>query len=337
MATYAGARPGSGANFKKLSGALAARGADNPDALAAWIGRRKYGHKGMAKLSAGGRGHSHGHGHANLLNFAGSEEGGYQHSHVMTHGHEYESLEHTHEGMGAGYCPDDQMRSGQGSASGVGDLEGGSAKLRTPQGGSQQSTGFQAQRLGVGSRTGDYGSMSNTSGRSIALAGRMPVVSPWDILVSRGNDGSAQVRHRRGGAVIGQIRKLGGGWAATPDGGGQLEQRTHQRAALLDLLGTWNRGMTTPERPAVPYAQPPQQTPLMAKFGIPAINALATPMTSADSGPRTTDSDSGSEDTSGLSPKGQAIYKKLRSRGFPAERALAFAKRAQNMGAKAAS
>jgi hypothetical protein len=55
MATTAGAPPGSGANFAALSGKLAARGAHNPGALAAWIGRRKYGKKGFAKLGS----HSH--------------------------------------------------------------------------------------------------------------------------------------------------------------------------------------------------------------------------------------------------------------------------------------
>ena len=44
---------GSGARFRKLSGTLAARGAHNPDALAAWIGAKKYGRAGMGKLSHG--------------------------------------------------------------------------------------------------------------------------------------------------------------------------------------------------------------------------------------------------------------------------------------------
>lgn len=36
--------------FQKLSGELAAKGAAEPDALAAWIGRKKYGEKGMDQL-----------------------------------------------------------------------------------------------------------------------------------------------------------------------------------------------------------------------------------------------------------------------------------------------
>jgi hypothetical protein len=41
--------------FEKLVKKLAARGVKNPRALAAWIGRKKYGKKGFAKLSAEGR------------------------------------------------------------------------------------------------------------------------------------------------------------------------------------------------------------------------------------------------------------------------------------------
>lgn len=49
------AKLGSGARFKALKGKLAAKGAVNPAALAASIGRKKYGAKKMAQLSAGGR------------------------------------------------------------------------------------------------------------------------------------------------------------------------------------------------------------------------------------------------------------------------------------------
>ena len=327
MATFAKTPPGSGANFKALSGALAARGAHNPDALAAYIGRKKYGKKGMAALSA--------HSHSNPLGFA-SEEGGYEHSRTVTHSHESAMLAHTHSGTGPGYKPGGDMRQGQGTSGGVGSFESGSSKLRTPQAGDQDSTGFRSQRLGVGSRAGNYGSQSNTGGQSVSLSKRMPVTSPWDILVSRGADGVAPVRHRRGGVDIGQIRRQeDGSWSATPDGGSPLPGHAHQRAALIELLGTWNRASITPERPAVPYAQAPEQTPLMQKFGVPAISALATPTVSAGDGPRMTKSasdTSGDDDMSGLTPKGKAIYAKLKARGFTAERALQFAKRAQSFG-----
>ena len=50
------AKLGTGARFKSLTGKLKKKGAKNPKALAAWIGRKKYGSKKFAKLSAKGKG-----------------------------------------------------------------------------------------------------------------------------------------------------------------------------------------------------------------------------------------------------------------------------------------
>lgn len=47
---------GSGQRFKALSAKLGARGAHDPDALAAYIGRKKYGNAKMASMSKKGRG-----------------------------------------------------------------------------------------------------------------------------------------------------------------------------------------------------------------------------------------------------------------------------------------
>jgi hypothetical protein len=41
--------------FKKLTSALSKKGAENPKALAAWIGRKKYGKEAFAKAGARGR------------------------------------------------------------------------------------------------------------------------------------------------------------------------------------------------------------------------------------------------------------------------------------------
>lgn len=46
---------GSGKRFATLTKTLAKKGARNPKALAAYIGRKKYGAKKMAALSAKGR------------------------------------------------------------------------------------------------------------------------------------------------------------------------------------------------------------------------------------------------------------------------------------------
>ena len=46
---------GSGQRFSALTQALASRGARDPKALAAYIGRKKYGKKKMASLAKGGK------------------------------------------------------------------------------------------------------------------------------------------------------------------------------------------------------------------------------------------------------------------------------------------
>jgi hypothetical protein len=46
---------GSGERFAALSGSLKKQGVSNPDALAASIGRKKYGAKKMALMAAAGR------------------------------------------------------------------------------------------------------------------------------------------------------------------------------------------------------------------------------------------------------------------------------------------
>jgi hypothetical protein len=190
--------------------------------------------------------------------------------------------------------------------------------------------------LQVRSRGGSY--MSNSAGRGIELA-RRQVTSASDIVVSRGADGSAVIRHRRGGDTIGSIERLAGGqWGGKVEGGSALQPHTHQRAALQELLGSWNKAQVTPFRPAMPLQQAPAQTPLMNQFGVTNVRALATPTNGSSDGPRTTSSDSGSDSgdgPAGLSPKGVTIYKKLIAKGFPAARALAFARRAENFGQKA--
>ena len=55
--TYEGKslRLGGGGRFEKIKDQLARKGVQNPEALAAWIGRQKYGTKKMAQMAATGR------------------------------------------------------------------------------------------------------------------------------------------------------------------------------------------------------------------------------------------------------------------------------------------
>lgn len=94
LGTFAGAPPGSGANFAKLKGVLARRGAKDPGALAAAIGRRKYGKAGFAKL-----GHSHAMPSYDGINLADDESSD---AHLHMHEHDGGSEPHNHPGFGQG-------------------------------------------------------------------------------------------------------------------------------------------------------------------------------------------------------------------------------------------
>jgi len=48
-------KPGTGARFKSMAKQLKRKGAKNPRALAAWIGRKKYGKAKFQKMAAAGR------------------------------------------------------------------------------------------------------------------------------------------------------------------------------------------------------------------------------------------------------------------------------------------
>lgn len=317
---FAAPKLGSGKRFAKLSGTLAARGASNPDALAAWIGRKNYGAKGMGRLS-------HGKSLANpdlgiyLAETAKDEQG-------LTL-----------------VCPECDY-SGPASSFGAdgASLNRQPGDLQTP----APSTGAVRDGAAVTVRGGNAAHALANASRAVDLARggtltarRHPIQGPVDVLVARGGDGTATLRHRHGGAQIAQIRKTDSGkWVATVDGR-DLAPRDHQRTALMEAVGTYNKAVTGAlHRAEAPLQPPPQQTELMAEYGIPAIRALATPTAGASDGPRMTTAGGDGDDDSGgngLGPKGQGIYRKLIAKGFPAARALAFAKRAEAMAAKASA
>lgn len=175
---------------------------------------------------------------------------------------------------------------------------------------------------------------SRTRGSRVELATpRHPVTSPGDVLIGRSATGGASIRHRRGGTLIGEIRDEDG-WRAVYGGKTSTRPHVHQRGALAELLGLWNRGTDQPADGAL--QPPPVQTPLMEQYGVPAINALATPARSAGDGARVTMANGGKEpdaDDNELSPKGLSIRKKLKAKGWDHAKAHKFAKRAQSFGA----
>jgi hypothetical protein len=174
-----------------------------------------------------------------------------------------------------------------------------------------------------------------TPGLELAMPPKIAITSPYDVMIVRGDDGTAVVRNRHGGGEIARIRREpGGSWVAAIDGR-DLNPHTRQRGALLEAIGRHNRAAGSPyHRPdeSEPVQPPPRQSPLMAALGMEPVR-LATPVVGASDGPRaTSQADTDDKSGNGLSAKGQAIYKKLKARGFPDARALAFARRAQNFG-----
>jgi hypothetical protein len=303
---------GSGGRFRKLSATLAARGAKDPDALAAAIGRKKY---GAAKFGA----MSHANDTWGYLNFGMADDAADTRSDPDNDGDDDSGSGSTQR-----QCPNCGYRSDNADfkiTGGTADTDDPAAPdaLRTP----APSTGGVRSGAATTVRGGAGGAgLANGSyrGRAVDLARRIPVSQPGDVMVSRAADGSAVIRHRAGGATIAELRRDGAGWVARV-GGRDMPARTHQRTALMDAVGLYNQGAATAFRPATaPLQPPPQQTELMAQYGIPAIRALAAEPDADDDG----------TDDNGLSAKGQAIYKKLISKGFTAQRALAFAKRSQS-------
>jgi hypothetical protein len=298
---------GSGARFKKLSATLAARGARDPDALAAYIGRRKYGNTGMSRLSAGQQ-----HANPDLGIYLAETETDDQGKTLK--------------------CPEcgHIAPSGDFGASGT-SVSASPGVLRTP----APSTGAVRQGVPLTVKSGAAHALAGTRSAVELAAGtiRRPIHGPMDVLVRRGEDGTAVLRHRHGGATIASLRKTDAGkWVASVNGR-DLEPRDHQRTALMEAVGTWNKAVTGAVRPQAGPLQPePQQSALMAEYGIPAVRsaAFATPTAGAGDGPKMTTASAGDgTDDNGLSPKAAAVYKKLLAKGFPAARALAFAKNSE--------
>jgi hypothetical protein len=285
-----------------LASALAVRGVRNPDALAAFIGARRTGRpRSLANPDLG----------IYLSETTKDDQG--------------KTLK----------CPEcgHVGPSGDFGVSGA-SLNSKPGDLRTPAPG----TGAVRQGVPLTVRGGAAHALANGTRIAVELATgtiRRPIHGPMDVLVKRADDGSALLKHRHGGATIASLRRTDSGkWVASVNGR-DLEPRDHQRTALMEAVGTWNKAVTGAVRPQSAPLQPePQQSALMAEYGIPAMRsaAFATPTTGAGDGPRmTTSAASGDADTddNGLTAKGQAIYKKLMAKGFPQARALAFAKNSQ--------
>ena len=286
-----------------LASVLALRGAPDPQALAAWLARRRGGARSRSLANPD-------------LGIYLSETTKDEQGKTLT-------------------CPEcgHVAPAGDFGASGA-SLDTKPGDLRTP----APSTGQVRSGAATTVRGGSAAhALAGDTREAISLAAgtltarRHAIQGPADVLVARAADGTAVLRHRHGGATIATLSKTDAGkWVATVNGT-DLQPRDHQRTALMEAVGTYNKAVTGAlHRAEAPLQPPPQQTELMAEYGIPAIRALATPTAGASDGPRmTTAGGDDSTDADGLTPRGQAIKKKLIAKGFPEARAVAFAKMSQ--------
>lgn len=87
-------KPGSGARFKAVEASAKASGASNPGAVAAAIGRKKYGNKKMASMSAHGK-KKHGEGHSHHA-MSGGHHSHHSGNNSSGYGHKSALADHMH-------------------------------------------------------------------------------------------------------------------------------------------------------------------------------------------------------------------------------------------------
>jgi hypothetical protein len=235
-----------------------------------------------------------------------------------------------------GYAADSATFDTSGGASGT-SVQSQPEELRTQARGNYAArAGYTSQSTGVNGASSPNMGLANRYRDAVGLANtptarRTPVRDPNDIVITRSATGTAVVRHRHGGTLIGEVgRGQDNSWRSLIDGK-ELSPHTHQRAALTELLGTWNSTALDPSRPAMPLSAPPRQTELMSQLGVSNIRAFATdPDGDGDNDDSTTGGDTDGDAAGGLNPKGKAIYAKLRAKGKSPKAALAMARMAQN-------
>jgi len=305
---------GSGARFRKLSTTLAARGAKDPDALAAYIGRKRYGSTGMGKLSAG---KSLANPDLGIYLAAGPEP---------YHRDPDENVQcpacQKYNAADARYC----------------DQCGASLPASAYASQGTQPPGPPAKPAAAAMANGGTRGVLELAAGTLT-ARRHAVSGPADVGVKRGGI----LYHRRGGNEIAQIRRNDDGTWTAVVAGKPLAPHRQQQAALMEAVSTYNGAVVAGARRQEAPLQPvPQQTDLMAEYGIPAQRsaAFATPTAGASDGPRMTTSaaaPAAGGSANGLGPKGQLLYKKLKAKGFPDARAITFAKNADKFTKPAAA
>jgi hypothetical protein len=179
---------------------------------------------------------------------------------------------------------------------------------------------------------------------AVTARAMMPVRGGGDVQLARAG-GKITAVHKGSGRKIGTIAPSGKGWAGTHADGTATGGSGSQQGALTGLIGYHNaRARRSPAQQdstadaggAKAYAGDAGAVDLAGALPV------TTPASSSMDGPRVTSTGAGKPaaadvSTAGLSPYGLAVYKKFIAKKMKPAVALAFAKRADAMHAKAAT
>lgn len=179
---------------------------------------------------------------------------------------------------------------------------------------------------------------------------RMPMVrGAADVQMARTAPGVISVMHKSSGMKVGTITPKGAGYGATHADGTATPASGSQQGALAGLIRHHNQMAAQKNAKARDAAGSPGSGIAMfrgyageqAALDLAGAMPSATSANSASDGPRMTSMGGGNASPAmaklGLSPEGCKVYARLRKKGLDHGAALAFAKRAAAMHAKAAA
>jgi hypothetical protein len=199
--------------------------------------------------------------------------------------------------------------------------------------------------------------MANDDSEAIEMATATPRKMPMvrgaaDVQLRRTGPGMITVQHKSTGMKVGTITPKGAGWQGMHATGTMTGASGSQQGALTGLIAFHNKQAAKAKASGFPPAQqdgtavmPGSKTYTAAEqdaVDLAGALPVSTPASSSSDGPRVTSMGSGktaaapSGNPSGLSPYALAIYRKFIAKKMKPAVALAFAKRADAMHAKAA-
>ena len=166
---------------------------------------------------------------------------------------------------------------------------------------------------------------------------RMPQVrGAADIQMRRAGPGSISAMHKSTGMKIGTVSPAGKGWQATHADGTKTPASGSQQGALAGLIAYHNRKAS---------GFPPANQGGTASYANGEVRSVdlagalphSTPAVTSGDGPKVTTAGGAGKASTSLDDETQKVYRKLIAKGMKPGQAMALAKRAAAMHAKAAA